>query len=49
MVNNLFENIIIKKDLFFKSIRKKKNSIAVSLCSKISTTTKFNYIKQETN
>ena len=30
MVNNLFENIIIKKDLFFKSIRKKKNSIAVS-------------------
>ena len=49
MVNNLFENIIIKKDLFLKSIRKKKNSIAVSLCSKILTTTKYNYIKQETN
>lgn len=49
MKNNLFENSIIRKDLFFKSIRKKKNPIAVPLCSKIIKTTKFNNIKQETN
>lgn len=49
MKNNLFGNSIIRKDLFFKSIRKKKNSIAVLLCSKILATTKFNNIKRETN
>ncbi len=49
MENNLFENSVIRKDLFFKSIRKKKNSIAIPLCSKIITITKFNNIKQETN
>lgn len=49
MENNLLGNNIIRKNLFFKSIRKKKNSIAVLLCAKILTTTKFNKIKQETN